>query len=156
MSEAHDVFTEAVTLMTRDTPMERDADEPARADLSALQRSTYEARAAYVERVHRLGELKIRQGFWPSVRAIGLSVATDGAWQVRVRYFVPDRDTLKLGEIERVSVHDNDPKFTRAPLRMQLMRAVCTAVTETFEHELLESMYYKGLRLLDPHTGEDP
>lgn len=146
-------LAQAVTLMLQPTELVRDADEPC-TNTGRATRSQYEARAAYLERVVRLGELKIRNGCWPSLRQVGLSVDSEGDWQVRVRYFVPDRDTTKMGEIERVSSHESNALRPHAPLRMQLMRAVCTAVTETFEHELMESMYYKGVRLLDPHLGE--
>lgn len=142
---------EMVAELVAGIPVQRDAD----AIPYPEQRRLCERRRAFLDLTCAAGDLVVRRNGWPMLREIHVGVMADGAWQTRIRYLAIDRDTDALGEIEATFEHDPDPRRPREPMRVTLARAVHTAIIEAHEHELAESMYYKGERLLDPHT-EDP
>lgn len=126
-------------------PLKRDEDE---ADAPPLRR-------AFLYRVCRLEELTFRRDMW-AIDELGVSVAADGAWRVRVVAYVIDRDTFKVGRTE--SNHEFDERDgNQAPptLRTSLAKAVQRGLVDHFEHEVAENLYYKGERILDPHGELD-
>jgi hypothetical protein len=130
--------------------LKRDADEPGAPAI----------RVAFLNRVCELGQLVYRRDAWP-IAELGASVLSDGRWLVRVESLSIDRDTKRGGRSR--SLHPspdagdvrsrNVPGF---PLRLSLTMAVQLGLAEHFTHEVGESLYYQGERLVDPHAdGED-